>query len=91
LNFGRRNGWSYISGGIGSATFTAQRLDDLLGGGSRVRAINYGGGARWFTNRHLAVSVDLRFYSIDPQPATIDRPAFPKNRMMVISGGIALR
>ena len=91
LNFGRRNGWSYISGGIGSASFTAQRLDDLVGQGSRVRTINYGGGARWFTSRHLAVSVDLRFHSIDAQPATTTRPAYPKNRMMVISGGIAVR
>lgn len=91
LNFGRRNGWSYISGGMGSASFTAQRLDDLIGEGPRVRTINYGGGARWFTNRHLAVSVDLRFYSVSAQPGTATRPPFPKVRMMVISGGIALR
>ena len=91
LNFGRRNGWSYISAGMGSATFTAQRLDDLIGEGPRVRAINYGGGARWFTNRHLAVSVDLRFYSVSEQPGSATRPPFPKVRMMVISGGIALR
>ena len=91
LNFGRRNGWSYISAGIGTATFTAQRLDDLIGEGPRVRAINYGGGARWFTNRHLAVSVDLRFYSVSAQPGSATRPPFPEVRMMVISGGIALR
>lgn len=91
LNFGKRDGWSYISGGIGSARFTAERIDQPLGEGSRTRTINYGGGARWFTKRHLAVSVDLRFYSINPQPATTTRPAFPKSRMMVISGGIAVR
>jgi hypothetical protein len=91
LNFGRKNGWSYISGGIGSAAFTAQRLDDPLGEGSRVRTINYGGGARWFTGKHLAVSVDLRFYSVGAQPATAARPAFAKSKMMVISGGIGLR
>lgn len=91
LNFGKKNGWSYISGGIGSAAFTAQRLDDLLGEGSRARTINYGGGARWFTKKRLAVSVDLRFYSVSAQPATSARPALPKTRMMVISGGVALR
>jgi hypothetical protein len=53
--------------------------------------LNYGGGARWFTNRHLAVSVDLRFYSIGEQPAAAGRPAFPKTKIMVISGGIAVR
>jgi hypothetical protein len=91
LNFGKRDGWSYISGGIGSATFTAERIDEPIGEGSRSSTINYGGGARWFTNKHLAVSVDLRFYSVAAQPGTAARPAFPKVKMMVISGGIALR
>lgn len=91
LNFGKRDGWSYISGGIGSASFTPERVDEPLGDGSRSRTINYGGGARWFTNKHLAVSVDLRFYSVAAQPGTVTRPAFPQIRMMVISGGIAFR
>ena len=91
LNFGKKDGWSYISGGIGSAIFTAERIDRPVGDGSRVSTINYGGGARWFTNKHLAVSVDLRFYSVSAQPATLTRPAYPKSKMMVISGGIALR
>jgi hypothetical protein len=91
LNFGRRDGWSYISGGMGSAILTAERVDRPVGEGSRVRTINYGGGARWFTNKHIAVSVDLRFYSVDAQPGTLTRPAYPKSKMMVISGGIALR
>lgn len=91
LNFGKRDGWSYISGGIGSAGFTVERIDRPLGEGSRTRTINYGGGARWFTGKHLAVSADLRFYSISAQPAGTARPAFPKSRVMVISGGIAIR
>ena len=91
INFGRKDGWSYISGGIGSAVLTAERTDQPVGEGSRVRTINYGGGARWFTKKHLAVSVDLRFYSVGEQPATATRPAFPKSKMMVISGGIAIR
>ena len=91
LNFGKRDGWSYISGGVGSATLTVERVDRPVGEGSRVRTINYGGGARWFTNKHLAVSVDLRFYSVGAQPASLTRPAYPKSKMMVISGGVALR
>jgi hypothetical protein len=91
LNFGRKNGWSYISGGIGSSAFTVERVDQPLGEGSRARTTNYGGGARWFTKKHLAVSVDLRFYSISPQPQAAGRPPFPKVKMMVISGGIAVR
>src|SRR5918994_4924172 len=76
LNFGKKDGWSYVSGGIGSARFTAERIDRPVGDGARARTINYGGGARWFTHAHLAVSIDLRFYSISAQPATIERPAF---------------
>jgi hypothetical protein len=91
LNFGKKDGWSYISGGLGTASFTAQRLDALVGSGSRVSSFNYGGGARWFTNRHLAVSVDLRFYTVSEQSATTTRPAFPKTKTMVISGGIGFR
>jgi len=91
INFGKRDGWSYISGGVGSAKFTAERVDDPVTEGSRAKTINYGGGARWFTNKHLAVSVDLRFYSIAAQPAGTGRPAYPKVKVMVISGGIAVR
>ena len=91
LNFGKKDGWSYVSGGIGTAAFTSERIDQPLGDGARARLINYGGGARWFTKKHLAVSVDLRFYSVAAQPAAPLRPALPKSKMMVISGGIALR
>jgi hypothetical protein len=91
LNFGKRDGWSYISGGMGLASFTAERVDEPVSEGSGARTINYGGGARWFTNKHVAVSIDLRFYSIAAQPETVTRPAFPKTKMMVISGGIAFR
>ena len=92
LNFGRENGWSYISGGIGVASFTSELVDQPLGDApGRARAINYGGGARWFTKKHLAVSVDLRFYIINEQPPAIARPAFPRMRLMVISAGVAFR
>jgi hypothetical protein len=91
LNFGKKDGWSYISGGMGSSTFTVQRIDQPLGEGAQARTINYGGGARWFTNKRLAVSVDLRFYSVAAQPFASGRPALPKSKMMVISGGIGVR
>lgn len=92
LNFGRENGWSYISGGIGLAGFTAEDVDHAFGDpAGRARAFHYGGGARWFTKKHLAVSVDLRFYTINEQPPTLERPAFPRMRLMVISAGVAFR
>jgi len=92
FNFGARDGWSYISGGIGSSTFTVERMDKPLPDQeSRSKTINYGGGARWFAKKHLAVSMDLRFYAVNPQLATTTRPGFPRMTLMAFSVGAAIR
>jgi hypothetical protein len=92
FNFGARDGWSYISGGIGSSTFTAERQDrPLPDPESGSKTINYGGGARWFAKKHVAVSMDLRFYAINPQLATPQRPGFPRMTLMAFSAGVAIR
>ncbi len=91
LNFGRRDGWSYLSGGIGSSKLTMEREDEPQGPGSRLRTVNYGGGARWFMKKRLALNLDLRFYSIAAQEGAIDRIQTPAMRMVVVSGGISLR
>jgi hypothetical protein len=92
FNFGARDGWSYISGGIGWATFTAERADlPLPDPESRIKTINYGGGARWFAKKHLAVSMDLRFYAVNPQLPTSSRPGFPRMTLMAFSVGAAIR
>jgi hypothetical protein len=92
FNFGARDGWSYISGGIGWSTFTAERQDrPLPDPQSKSKTINYGGGARWFAKKHLAVSMDLRFYAVNPQLATAVRPGFPRMTLMAFSVGAAIR
>jgi outer membrane protein with beta-barrel domain len=92
FNFGARDGWSYISGGIGWARFTAERKDrPLPDQESSSKTINYGGGARWFAKKHLAVSMDLRFYAVNPQLATATRPSFPRMTLMAFSAGAAIR
>jgi hypothetical protein len=92
LNFGKRTGWSYLSGGIGRASFTTELEDSPVGDPeSRPMTINYGGGARWFAKKHLAFSLDLRFYAIRPQEATTARPAFPRKTVMMFSAGIGVR
>jgi hypothetical protein len=92
FNFGSRNGYSYISGGIGRANFTAERNDKPLPDPeSGSKTINYGGGARWFARKHLAVSVDVRFYAVNPQLTTATRPGYPRMTLMAMSAGIALR
>jgi hypothetical protein len=92
LNFGSRNGWSYLSGGIGWAAFTTELKElPVADSDGRTRSINYGGGARWFAKEHLAFAFDLRFYKIDAQDATVGRPAYGGRRMMVFSAGISVK
>jgi hypothetical protein len=92
LNFGTGEGWSYISGGVGLARLTSERDDaPFADSASRVRATNYGGGARWFTSPHLAFTFDLRFYTINAQPSAGTRPAYPRSKFMIISVGVSLR
>jgi hypothetical protein len=92
LNFGGRDGWSYLSGGMGWGRYTAERAEAPLSGSApRARSINYGGGARWFTNKHVAISMDLRFYRVDATGGSGTRPATPKVKSMTMSAGIALR
>jgi hypothetical protein len=92
LNFGKRNGWSYLSGGVGWASFTTELEEAPVGDAeSRPVTINYGGGARWFAKKHLAFSLDLRFYAIRAQEATLTRPPFPSMTVMVFSAGISAR
>lgn len=90
LNFGHRNGWSYVSGGFGTASFETW-LDTATMPDRRVRAINYGGGARWFMASHAAFTVDLRFHSIAAGPAEGALIERPKQRLMILSAGFSVR
>jgi len=68
LNFGTGMGWSYLSGGVGSGTVST-RVTDAKGQIGRAAtgrrlALNVGGGARWFSNRHVALGFDARFHRL---------------------------
>jgi hypothetical protein len=92
FNFGARDGWSYISGGLGWSTFTAERTDaPLPDPESPSKTINYGGGARWFAKKRLALSVDLRFYAVNPRETTATRPGLPRMTLMAFNVGAAFR
>jgi hypothetical protein len=94
LNFGNREGWSYVSAGMGTASFETWPGTETSPD-RRVRAINYGGGARWFRSPHLAFTVDLRFYAISPGLAigtgTGADAERLRQRLMAISAGVSLR
>ena len=92
FNFGARDGWSYLSGGIGWSNLTTQRVDHPLPDPeSGIKTINYGGGARWFFKKHLAVNFDIRFHAVNPQLSTATRPGYPRMTIMSWVGGISVR
>lgn len=92
LNFGTRNGWSYISGGVGPATYTMRlAASPTASSVPRVRAINFGAGARWFAKQHVAFSFDLRWYALDAQAATAETPERSRTTRMVFSAGISVK
>jgi hypothetical protein len=94
LNFGHRNGWSYISGGFGGRSRLYLDREDAPATSAPARTtLTYGAGARWFTNDHIAFSVEVRWYSVAEQPAS---PATnivlePRTTLLVLSGGVSIR
>jgi hypothetical protein len=97
LNFGHRLGWSYISGGLGRTRVTSEVAEPLAGTtipsaeSPWVRTINYGGGARWFVNDHVAFTVDLRWFKLAAMAATANHGALPKQSLITASAGIAFK
>ena len=96
FNFGTREGWSYLSGGYGTAQ-THVQVDvpaqsaappatvgtpaATLTRGRRTASINIGGGARWFLREHVAVGFDVRFHRLQE----------PSTRIVGLSVGMSLR
>jgi hypothetical protein len=92
LNFGHRNGWSYVSGGLfGLSKLYLDRADAPAAAAPYRKTLNYGGGARWFTTDHMAFSVDFRWYSVAEQLATAGIIAQPRTTLLVLSGGLAIK
>ena len=92
LNFGHRNGWSYISGGMfGRSKLYVDLAATPATQAPYRRTLNYGGGARWFTTDRIAFSVDFRWYSVAEQAAITGLVAQPRTTLLVLSGGIAIK
>jgi hypothetical protein len=90
LNFGHRDGWSYLTAGIGPTSFETY-LAATVPDGLRPMSLNFGGGARWFNWDHLAFTADLRFYQTKPALATPNTAARVRKNLVVFSGGIAIK
>jgi hypothetical protein len=92
LNFGHRNGWSYISGGMfGRSKLYLDRADKPATDAPFRKTLNYGGGARWFIADHVAFAVDFRWYSVAEQPPTAGVVFQPRTTLLVLSGGISIK
>ena len=107
FNFGTRNGWSYLSGGVGATEVVTKTTGAIAGRrqAERARAMHVGGGARWFLKSHLGVGFDLRLHLVSsgtpgpieetPPPATspttTGSTATPSLRMLTISGGFSFK
>ena len=89
FNFGGRDGWSCLSGGMGTSRLSLHAADDTDRlPARRASTLNYGGGARWFIRERLALSLDLRFYAISPLPPTDNHPRLPRMTLMVLNIGV---
>jgi hypothetical protein len=92
LNFGYRNGWSYITGGMGPMSFGTYLTDTPpLESAPKDMTLNYGGGARWFAWRHIAFAVDVRFYQTRPEDRTVFYPGRARSSLRIMSAGISIR
>lgn len=91
FNFGKADGWSYVSAGLGVVSVTTRVTRAPVASANveqdngALRAINFGGGARWFTSSHLAVGFDLRFHRVAAGDTT------PSTMLIAASVGISLR
>jgi hypothetical protein len=97
VNFGHRHGWSYLSGGVGRARVRSEVSQPLTPASPTtvdagwVQTINWGGGARWFINDHIAFTFDLRWHRLPDVDATVNRPAAGKTSLIVVGGGISIK
>ena len=91
FNFGGRDGWSYLSGGLGSSRLSLFPLDAEEPAQRSANTLNYGGGVRWFLNARLAFTIDLRLYAISPLPALDGAPASPRATQLTLNVGASFR
>ena len=92
LNFGHRQGWSYLAVGMGPLQFpTFQSATAPSDPPPRQMTLNYGGGARWFINTHVAFGFDIRFYVTKPELPLPPYPARDRNKLLIMSAGLSFK
>jgi len=90
LNFGRGQGWSYVTAGSGLFSFDTF-LGDGPGDDEGTNTINVGGGARWFKWRHAGFTTDMRFYLTKSSDGTLLVAPRGSQRIVVLSVGLSVK
>lgn len=91
FNFGHRNGWSYVGGGLGTSRLNVYPQQPATPVQRGSRTLNYGGGARWFLTPNVALSLDLRFFAISPIEQLGEQPGSPRQTLMAANIGVSVR
>jgi hypothetical protein len=93
LNFGSGDGWSYISGGVGPSIWSLvpDGAPEQAADNERLNTFNYGGGARWFIRRHMAIHFDIRVHVIAPGAPTDMLPGSPRTQLFIVGAGVSLK
>ena len=91
FNFGGRDGWSYLSGGIMPSRLSLFPLNTESPEQKTSGTLNYGGGVRWFINDRVAFSIDLRLYAISPIEQVGNTPGSPRMTQMILNVGASFR
>jgi opacity protein-like surface antigen len=103
LNFGSRDGWSYIGAGYGPGRIRTRVAEPVIvdetdgvitttigpetAETGTVGTLNLGGGARWFVTSRLAVGFDVRFYRFGGSSAL----GSPATSRLALSVGMSVR
>jgi len=90
FNFGSRDGWSYLSAGLGAASIATETQGTTSGSveSGWLRSVNFGGGVRWFIKPRLAFGFDVRAQKIAAGSGTTPTPA---STVTSVSAGLSIR
>ena len=90
VNFGSRDGWSYLSAGLGVASVATKTQGATSGSveSGWLRSFNFGGGVRWFIKPRLAFGFDVRGNKIAAGSGATPTPAFTATS---VSAGLSIR
>ena len=74
-----------------TSTLSLDRVTEIRQPSPALKTINYGGGARWFSKKRVAFSFDVRFFAVNPAPATFTYRGNPRRTFKLLMAGVSFR